>query len=672
MRSHRTRGRLAVVGFIFSAFASELAAAADDSCEPQLREVAGRLLISVLSAGEKPNDNPYAPGSPAYSSFDPFFKDPIEDDAYLHLKQFSPLRTGKLPVEIVGISNDSSFNSTAASMLARAKARFQGTQPNSLETFLHLAAGRDSALERALKALQSNATCTMLMNQNHLTSALPLIKIEILVESEAAELTSQEPGIPTWSSDEKHGSQAQWIEDGRHALGKEQWRGLTNRLNGGVVQLFINSCKSGKVAAQFDTLLSDGGCSSCFVASTNQNQDDYSGGSFYPTFNAAISDHGAKLQTPATNYWPGASSITEMVPLLYEKHQMLIFPPTKTNPYKFIKATAPRNPLAAFIYTSADALAEDAFTRLAGMPNPSAEELTLEDVIKLTKSSKLQDIAKGDYYAQTTGELSAETRVETQSNEDLKAILERVDRIERSYAPILKEGARKIGVAEFKSHMNLFAQCTKKSSHTPGYCEKLIAKMDSAYLEKPSFIEARFQGSYDNFLQVWISTHSVEAMEAYLAGDTTAPDLFAKLELLRLSYQRMKEDLLAIANKPIREDSTLVPETATDVASLPKDQVRPEFQQALKFMTENFEAAYAGISKDVFDELRKDALRLKLSKIASRLVAQNPTALPRGYADAFLSRMRGKLVCLTEYAVGPKFDEQLPGPMRSPWLEKYK
>lgn len=61
-------------------------------------------------------------------------------------------------------------------------------------------------------------------------------------------------------------------------------------------------------------------------------------------------------------------------------------------------------------------------------------------------------------------------------------------------------------------------------------------------------------------------------------------------------------------------------------------------------------------------------MKLERTRQAAHLLAEHPDALPEGEAARLLWEMASKLNCLTQYAVGPAFDQQAPGP--APVLEE--
>jgi len=86
-------------------------------------------------------------------------------------------------------------------------------------------------------------------------------------------------------------------------------------------------------------------------------------------------------------------------------------------------------------------------------------------------------------------------------------------------------------------------------------------------------------------------------------------------------------------------------------------------EEAFHFLTESFEKAFASIQPQVFEELRNEAIRVKLTRLrmAANLLAEHGRSLPDGYAERTLRDMASKLTCLTEYPVGPAFDAPGPG-----------
>jgi hypothetical protein len=627
---------LAVVATI--AFPSE--AYADDSCV-----ACGRLIILIVGAGETPNPNPYKPDAPEYRYFDPLGNDSLEYDAIGHLKQFSALPSGKLPVQVILISSDASLKKKAESLSKASKSTIS-VLPNSLDSLKRLTESEDSELRRAIRRFETASTCKELMRQRHLTSVLPLIKVDFLVDSHFSRENS-ECGISTWSLSSRSGSGSEWRADGGKVLTKQLWKNLTDKVSGSTTQMFFSGCKAGRLASIFENYSNDNS-PSCFVASTNQTQDDYGGGGFRPTFNNAIRD-GIRFKETFTNTWDGARNIIDMVPDLYNKFEGMIFPKDAgSNPYRLIANTNLRNPLVGFIYTSADALAEEGFKKIGEISDDTAfvehpTGLAKAEVKALSSRQNFRENAQGAFYAQATDELPS-IGADSGSSEMVKRIEEQIAAINRSFAFIYQEDDGIASTAgEFKKHYTSFGDCASESSEQPSDCKDLDAYFDSIFkLNTPSENEEKFKNSYIAFADALKVSRPHAAWKAYTAHQISLGELFENLHRLRMAYLDL-----------VRDFSEVVKD-AGESAEVKRHR------QTFDRMTGDFEAAFSAIREPICKAFRKDALRLKLAKIeiATRLVAQHGDALQPGYADEFLKKMSRKLDLLTKVPVGPMFDKE--------------
>jgi hypothetical protein len=631
----RRPGIVLAASFFFLLYGEQISAAGPpDSNGP----FAGRLIISILGAGEKPNE---------HYRFWATRRDVVEFEATFHLKQFSPNRKPSLPVQIVAVSSDREFPDVAANMAKLSGASLAGVEPNWVGTLSRLVTEPTSSLGRAIRTFESNPNCQKLMRSGNLGSVLPLLKVEILIDAESA-VSAKEPGIPSWSSQEKRGTFADWLNDGGRVLTKEEWSVLLTSLRGALVHAFFNSCKSGRVAAAFEKAADEQACYSCFVASTHPLQNDYSGGDWAPTFNYAMPDSGKKNFETKPNTWIGAPNIVSILPDLYRKYRELILPFTSADvtPYSVLSSVmTPRNPLSSFIYDSADALAEEGLRKLGNVENLDRGEtppdfLKIDQIEQLRRSDDIKDLAKVTVYAQAMSELPhvACRQIHDESGIE-KMILERVDRIDRSYSAVLEETEKPITEAQFTTGINLFTDCTKDSAKKSPQCEALTALINRIYAKTLSDAEAKLKWHYSRYFDLVKANDPRQEWNAYVAGTKTASMVFENLQGGQEAWSKMKPALAAV------------------IAEQPPESSRP-MKEALDYMTTHFAGAYASIQDRMFQDLRKDAIRLKLAKIrlSTHLVAENADALPPGYSEKFLKRMAQKLDCLTQYPVGPAFD----------------
>jgi hypothetical protein len=634
---------------------------ADDPCI-----ACGRLIIQIVGAGEIPNRNTYEPSTPEYRQFNAFINDPIEHNAISHLKQFAPLPNGKLPVQIILISSDSSLNKRAKSLSQLTKTKLR-ILPNTTGSLKSLTEIEHSELRNALAALEAGSACRNLMKKKGLKSVVPLLKVEILIESEFGVTEALEPGIPTWSSSSKSGSNSDWRADGGHVITLDDWKALIAALHGATIHTYINSCRSGAFASTFESRFDDNGCS-CFIASTNRTQNDYGGGSFTPWLNGAIRDRDDFEKSPA-NIWEGGRNVFALLPFFYNKHEAMIFPKGKDNPYLYTQNLNPRNPLNGFIYTSADALADEGLMKLGSVSDPQAfvwvrpssakgevavwEQLRDKhlfglptfEVKALSGSGNYEENARGAFWAQVTNELPSVTEDVGSSNEKAKQIRGQIAAINRAYASIYDEDdGRSSSLGTFVRNFNSFMDCALLNEGKSQQCKDLDAYASSLFaMVSPSEEQVSFKRSYNGFMKELDASRPVPTWRDCVDNKISVGQAFENLHKVRMTYLDLVKDFSAVIKK-----------------SSAFGEVNGTVEPAFNRMTDDFESAYSAIKKPMFLALRKDALRLKLAKIeiATQLVAQHADALPPGYAEEFLKKMSRKLDCLTKVPVGPMFDKE--------------
>jgi len=102
----------------------------------------------------------------------------------------------------------------------------------------------------------------------------------------------------------------------------------------------------------------------------------------------------------------------------------------------------------------------------------------------------------------------------------------------------------------------------------------------------------------------------------------------------------------------------------------PDSEIPIALRVKLVAATKSFAAANDTIRDYYFEFFRSEALQVKLAraKAAAHLIARNKDNLPAGYADKYLKNMASKLNCLTQYAVGPKYDQKRAGRLSVPLI----
>jgi hypothetical protein len=646
--AHRETGMLsAYKHFILFVGAASLAAGvpsidASEPCDSEPSGVCGRLVIQIVAAGENPNPNPYKKGTAEYEHFDPLDFDGLEFDALTHLAQFSPNARGTLPVRVVSVASDDAYAKKAASSLGKKRGldrTFQGIIPNSLESFSDLISSPTSPLNRAIKTFEDDVGCKKLMVQHNLSSVLPLLKIEELIETEGEGMESL--GIPTWSGKRMKGSTSDWFQDGSSTIDAAFWKSLRQRTKGALHQTIINSCKAGLLATVFERSAEEYNDCACFVASTNQVQNDFSGGSFNPTFVYGMDRTGSSQSE-------GNGSIVGMTAALYGKFRSLIFPKSdESDPNTIISVVNERNPLSAFVYNSADALAEEGFQKLANLavePVPPEKVPADEELNRMRHSDNMADSAKAAYFAQTMSELPKQEFHRIKSDD----VSDMLDEIDRAFKDLFDRQGESLTAAGFNKEVDLFYSCQEAGPLTSSACAEFIKAMDRLYdKESPTNAEVEFKVANDEFFEVKNEAIFEDVWKNYIGKELTTSEVFQYLSKVRTAFKQVRREIAAVSRTP-------------------ENKGQKDVELGANEMISHFDNAYESIRSQLFSELRKDAIQLKWAKIrlATNMVAANAATLPPDYSDQFSKRMLSKLKCLTKIPVGPKFDEQPPGPLK--------
>ncbi len=614
--------KLTVLVFVFSSFATARQADASDPCESQFRNGCGRLIISMLGAGElSPNEYGW---------------DSIGLQSNNHLKQFSPTNP-KIPVQAMAISSDPEFNAHVPKYFGAKKSAFLGTQPNSVDSLQNeiFVNSDKSKIRQAIRNFENDPECQRLKKERGLESVLPLLKVEILMDGEYTE-SQGEPAFPSWPTNDGNGDANKWKQN-REFFEKSDWNKMMGMLSGAVVQTFVTTCQGSKLASFFDRSVQDQNACSCFVSGTAANQDDFTLNGGRPTWNYAMSDHGlSNAQASARNNWQGANNIASMLPGIYSKNSGLVLFNSNSkddNPRNYISTSFEKNPLMGFVYTSADSLAEEALKKL-----PSTADILA---------------------AQFTNEMPPLTPFKT-DNIQLARVNEQVNELERSFEPVYQESTNRLSSTDFDKHYAQFADCANGIALVNPKTKKKIDCESLKTISTEIFSKPNGQAEIDYVrskveLGDNVKKYNVrELWKSYIGKKAPLSDVFTGLDAIWKSYELYRQNLAAVVFKKSGNDR----------------KITPAIEAAVNHMTENFEKAFDSVRSQVFNELRREAMQVKIARMkhAANLVAKNADTLPAGYADKFLKDMSSKLNCLTQFAVGPKFDENRPGKLPMPTL----
>jgi len=325
---------------------------ASDPCEASLKNTCGRLIITVISAGE-----------PAGRSVDDNTKslpnDVMEYDAINHTRQLVNPQAGGLPTYSLAITSDTTYIDRVKADPRTAK-NFLGAMPMAKDKFADFLSSdiKKNLIRKALANFGNNKACSDVMKKLGLTNVASLLKVEVVFEGEYD--SGEKAAIRAWKDHTGSGTLGAWGVNPAFMTEKD-WQDMFSPLEGATTHIFANSCRAEAVGARYEKALDEANMCNCFVASTGAEQEDLSGGGHPPTWNNAMADKGKSLrQIDSKAKWDGANSITEMEPTIYSKYKdLLLFNPAtgKTLPSDLAYTMKSRNPMMGFVNTSLDSAA---------------------------------------------------------------------------------------------------------------------------------------------------------------------------------------------------------------------------------------------------------------------------------------------------------------------------
>jgi uncharacterized membrane protein len=612
--------------------------AGKDPCDPRTRQFCGRLIISMIGAGEEPEA--------MFTAHKKVADDIFEYNALSHLKQFSPTG-GALPVKALAFSSDAGFNAQAPNLFKAENGKFMGAHAMSADTFPQVlgANAQKSHLQQAIAEFEQNKECKALKEKHKLESIVPLLKVEVIMDGHYDEKNGGQPGLAAWKHSHDTGTAAKWEQPGTDVgfFQKEQWKMLADTLQGAVIQTFNTACRSSKMAADFerfiDQQMPNTQCS-CFVAAAAKEQKEYGVSAVNPFLNSAMKDEGAALRAnfAKANDWEGAANAVSMLPHLYNKHKVAVLTPVDHPlgpPLRSLSASEAadvpgtkvhykRNPLMGFVWSSADILAEEALEEIKGEP-----------AISILNAQYMHEIPPG---------LLEKVSPAAGLRDDYIRIMGHIEKTERQYQPLFSESKKRLDSTVFDREYGNFSDCNNATGVMRDTCLKMHIAIKEIEANPVTETDGKFKIAKIALISA-LQTHNVrEIWKGYVGGTKKVGDVFTGLDEIWDAYRAFKINLSALSFGSSGEDR----------------QVHADIQKGLDFMTDSFEKAYASIQNQVFEELRNEAIKVKLARMrqAANLLAQN------GSRDSThkLKDMASKLNCLTQYAVGPAFDQQQPGP----------
>lgn len=356
-----------------------------------------------------------------------------------------------------------------------------------------------------------------------------------------------------------------------------------------------------------------------------------------PFVNYAMNDYGiSNIDNP--NSWGGADNILQSLPKFYGKHKNGVFNDgtSVVNVQKGISYVN-RNPLIGFVQTSVDFLAEDALKKLGEW-----------DAI-------VQEIQDANYVS----EMRPFPDTKNLSPDAIRAF-DHISNMERMYLPYFKTEIKRSSGIEYTKSINQFADCTnggQEASSSDDFCKSFLSYRE--VLNKKNSLsehESAFALSYASLVDYSKEVGMRTLMSRYAAGEIKIPQVFESLNKLWAKFGDLKKDMATLSFKQ----------------SGHKRQVDADVEKSFNYMTDNFEKAFAAIRDQVFDELRKEAIQVKIARmrhavfLAEKHSTSLPADFPGGSAAGFLQLMNSKFNCLSQYAVGPRYDEIMPGTNRIP------
>jgi hypothetical protein len=654
--------RVALITYLIGPLGYSISSTATDPCQTKFKPC-GRMVFSFVGDGEIPNTNRYPKGSKLYNEFNPFDYDAIERNATQHFRQFSPTSESTLPVQMVVLSSDPELEANVLNVIPNPKGTVVGVEKNNsngIQRLLNLKSD-ESKINQAFAKFENDPECIKLKEYYHTQNVRPFIKGEVIIDTDSGGIDPKDPGFASFPGDlpTKDKRSRQDFLQNKSVFKKEQWKMFTEAVYGIVLESFITACRSGGIGAAFEKVTSESLCS-CFIADALPNQDSYGGTGWSGSFTYAMPDHGAALEddikTP--NYWTGAPNGFSMLPALYDKQKGFVFHDKKkdeADPREVVFARNSKNPLSGFVYTSADSVADEILSEVAKAGSVAEAKQVLE--------------------AQFTGDLPKEEEANS-NNPDLRDILGSIQAVEKNYEPVLLDEGKRTDGSDYAKEIKKFVNCTYGSLVIEETGEEVIPdevdKTAKNKTKKPTVktldctilwnylveiskktnrteIESNFLASSNKFNEVRNENKIKDLMTDYYGKKVTLEEAFTRLSNVWTIYDRFYRDNV-VALKLAQSGK--------------KRSIDPKLEKVFNYATTSFEKAY-GIARDqLFYELRREAISVKLAKI--KRAAKFTSKLPAEDADKYLKRLLSKIRCLEKYAIGPMIDRMAPGKYEVP------
>jgi len=283
---------------------------------------------------------------------------------------------------------------------------------------------------------------------------VPLLKVEVIMDGHTTDQSGQ-MAMAAWMRSHESGTTSDLVQSDKGFFEREQWKMLTDVLQGSVIQLFSASCESSDLAANFerhiDTQMPETNCS-CYLGARAKGQEDYVYSNYNPFFNSVIPDEGrtmrASNETP--NAWAGASNAIAMQPSLYNKHREAILTPQAGRHGNQFKTTLEnelvhkRNPLMNFVWNSADLLAEETLEALRDADQGGG--------------ATARAILDAQFMHELPPNLPSRVVPADEVKEAYERVIARIAAIERSYEPLLRDSKGRLDSSVLVEEYAKFAQ----------------------------------------------------------------------------------------------------------------------------------------------------------------------------------------------------------------------
>jgi hypothetical protein len=677
-RSFVASSLLAVAALVPNKQAAAQAPNPDDSCDPSGRQTCGRLIISMIGAGEPSTD-------PKHSKDETVRGDRHGREASGHFLQFTANSRSTLPSKHIVLTSDPEVKAWLTRLPFNSKVSLAGVVDASIPAFERMVSpdASDSPLNRALKFFESSEGCKKLTNGGR--SVLPYLKVDIVVDGELASGVDEKyHGISVWRKEGTVGTLEKWLEDGT-VLGRDELSQLMQRLSGSLVHVFVKTCKAALIGNIFDAAIDDAGSCGCVLNVSDDIQDYYSGGSVAPAFNYAMADKGnvflrVKI-SQSFGLWAGTKmNLAEMAPMLLRQHEILLMNPLDSSDPDtpaLRNIVQHRNPLFGFAYTSVDALTNKLLLLLQEIPSTRGAAKAIADSEFTFEIRKVQSWMEEqrETIRHAKGSLdhppaSTHRKAATALDADITHIKGRLDSIKKQLGSTIDLDPKgKLNSSVYSREISNFNACLFNEGGAPEYCSVIKALFDDVRRKEKtdtslSSDELIFTDGYNKFiasLEEISATRSGESgrfsrfWPRYIAGDIDAREFSEKMGEAELAFLKFKKRVEPLYTQKPGEQLNQNGEKTLE-----------KRRQAFAYLNGAFEAAFNSAKTQMFDQLKKESTTTKLlrTEAAVALLAANIDSIePRSEAEKLVARLASKLNCLTQYKVGPAHDQQQPGPI---------